>query len=128
MSLALCGLCVWVSADSALYRLLSSDHTPSKDEDGVWLSEVREVFCEEVRRRGTLPNDCKIYGVCVCVCVCVCVFTLSPPHSVVVVLLERVTRTWPHPAGKMTEREERRPSPSSIRDRGSEMIIRYIVH
>ena len=107
-----------------MYRLLNSDHTSSNDGAEAWLSEVREVFCEEVMRRGTLPSDCKTCSVCVCVCVCV---HSLPIVSVVVVLLERVMKTLPHPAVKMTERGERRPSPSSsIRDRGSEMIVRYI--
>ena len=50
--------CTCTLADSTLYKLLSSD--PSRDAEGVWLSEVREVYCEEVQRKGTLPNDRKI--------------------------------------------------------------------
>ena len=68
--------CTCTLADSALYKLLSSDPSrdaeevwlsevregvwPSRDAEGVWLSEVREVYCEEVQRKGTLPNDRKI--------------------------------------------------------------------
>jgi hypothetical protein len=89
-----------IDKGSVLYRLLSSGHTPSSNGEEVWLSEVREVFCEEVMERGTLPND------------------------LVVVLLERVMKTQPVPAGKVADRE--RPSPSSsVRETGSEMIIRY---
>ena len=48
-----------LSADNALYRLVSSDHAPSEVREGAWLHEVRDVYCKEVKRRGSLPNDCE---------------------------------------------------------------------
>ena len=46
--------------DSGLYKkVLECDHTQSRGMEGAWLSELRELFMEEVKERGSLPNDCK---------------------------------------------------------------------
>ena len=72
--------------DSNLYKLLSSDHTPSQGaEEKAWLSEVVEVYCEEVKRRGSLTNDCEEHTVThilnfrnvIAYCIYMCVYTCT---------------------------------------------------
>ena len=51
---------VFLPTDSGLYKkVLECDHAQSRGTEGAWLSELREVFIEEVKERGSLPNDCK---------------------------------------------------------------------
>ena len=51
-----------LSSDWDLYRLLSKDHTPLPDQEGVWLCELRDAYWEEVKRRHKLPNDRESVG------------------------------------------------------------------
>ena len=51
---------VFFPTDSGLYKkVLECDHAQSRGMEGAWLSELRELFMEEVKERGSLPNDCK---------------------------------------------------------------------
>ena len=53
---------MWFSSiytDSPLYKLVESGHAPSRNLEGAWLGELREMFCEEVLERCALSNDCE---------------------------------------------------------------------
>ena len=52
-------MCTTFYTDSPLYKLVESGHAPSRDSEGAWLGDLREVFCEEVRERCALSNDCE---------------------------------------------------------------------
>lgn len=71
--------------------MLSQDHTHSNDViKGVWLSELRDVYYEEVIKRQTLSNDSE------CI-TCVCPETRYVSFIIIVVarLLVGVAKTRP---------------------------------
>ena len=101
---------------SALYSFFSRDHThyTTGGEKGAWFSELRNVYCEEVMRRGTLATDSESQRVCVCV------FMIQHLPSVVAMLLVGVARTRP----PLTSSPPQASSPTD--HTGPLMIIRYL--
>ena len=107
--------CISLSlTDSALYRFMIGDHAQSRDQEGAWLRELREVFCDEVRERGSLSNDCKWWHSNV---------LFNPPSSLVVAMvLEGVART--HPLMRSGDEAQPHGSLSPPSHTAVQMIIR----
>lgn len=73
------------NTESPLYKVVGGDHALHDSS----LGEMREVFIEEVRERGSLANDCELETHLL-------LFPLHPLFSLVVaMLLEGVAKTHP---------------------------------